>query len=280
MKDKFLNAKIVGVLNVSPDSFSDGRTWDRESLRKRIAKLTEDGADMLDVGAESTAPDSEMVDETEELQRLADFFTLVKTVGIPFSIDTVKSGVAEAAIRHGATVINDVSGGRADPRMLSVLAAHPDVSYVLMYSKNPFGRANRLPRTGEGDILEEICAFFEERTLSCETAGIARKRLILDPGMGAFISMDAADSVRVLQNLPRLRERFGLPIYVGTSRKGFLGKIAADRGPQDRLGSSLAAAIYAVQNGADYLRVHDVRETRQFMRVWNALIFGTDTDEK
>jgi dihydropteroate synthase len=265
-----LDARIVGVLNCSPDSFSDGREYNDEAMRVRMLELADDGADWIDVGGESTAPGSTAVDATTELARLETFFRNRDALNLPFSVDTIKSKVALEGIRRGARMINDVSGGRHDPEMLALMSEHPDVRFVLMHSVFPDGRAERRAR-GEGDIIEIASRFFEERLRACEDAGMKHGSVILDPGMGAFLGTDPADSIRVIRSLDVLRERFGLPLYVGASRKGFLSAYTSDRGANDRLGSTLAATVAAILHSADYVRIHDVRALRQFRDVWNMI---------
>ncbi len=269
----FMSTKIVGILNVAPDSFSDGRTYTREELKNRIQRLKDDGADIIDVGAESTAPGSQPITLAEELQRLNDFFAILQDFSdtIIFSLDTKKSEVARIGIKHGISIINDVSGGRNDPAMLPLIASHPEVSLILMYCKNANGHADWEENTNPTDIMRIIITFFDERLATARAYGIHDTQIILDPGMGAFISTNPMDSVTILQSIRILKEQYHSPILIGTSRKWFLSKLSRDRWPHDRLASSLISNIYAVQEGIDYIRVHDVYEMRQALQIWEVL---------
>lgn len=256
--------KIVWILNISHDSFSDGRLYTRDELHKRILELIDDGANIIDVGAESTAPGSTPIWAEEEHQRLKDFFALlqVNKYPIPFSLDTTKASIASLGIQSGVTMINDVSGGRVDPDMLTLIA-QTGISYVIMYCKDPSGRASHDMVKYPNGIIPHLIQYFDQRVGECLQAGIGRSQIILDPGMGKFVSNDYRDSITVLQSIALLKQNFQLPVYIGTSRKWFLKEITPDHGPVDRVGSSLASSLYAMTQGADYLRVHDVRWMRQ-----------------
>ena len=263
--------KIIWILNVSPDSFSDGRMYTRDQLDERITTLIADGADIIDVGAESTAPGSSPISASEELARLEDFFSLAQKYlsDVEFSIDTKKAIVAQRAIQAGVSIINDVSWGRSDSWMYTLVARHPKIRYVLMYCKNASWHAD-LQQTNT-DVLHELYRFFDEQIPVCYQSGMTQDQMIIDPGMWAFISSDPKDSVRVLQSLSQIHLRYELPMLVGTSRKWFLWALSSDAWPVDRIGSSLASSLFASHKGATYLRVHDVRYMRQMLDVWGAL---------
>jgi len=256
---------LVWVLNLTPDSFSDGRDRSETSLWEVIQSLIDDGADMIDVGAEATWPHSTEVSEEEELTRLDEFFNIAWGYEIPFSLDTMKSGIARRWLEAGIKMINDVSWGRADPEMFSLMA-DSDAQYVMMYCKNPTGRAD-LKETKHKDIVTHVSVFFDVQIEQALQAGMRREQLILDPGMWSFVSTDPDDSRALLQAIPALRERYGLPLYVGTSRKWFLGKKSHDLWSRDRVGSTLASSVYALAQWAEYVRVHDVRWMRQFLDI-------------
>ncbi len=260
--------QIVGICNLSPESFSDGDIAS-QPLQERIAALVADGADMIDFGAVSTAPAAPIISVEEELQRLKPLFE--NKVPVPFSVDTTSAAVAHEAIAHGAIMINDVSGGRADPEMFAVIA-QSGVPYVMMYCKNPNGRADREEIFYPEWIVQHVMEFFRAQIALAEQAGVARQQIILDPGMGVFVSQDPLDSVRLLQAIVQIKEEFALPVYVCTSRKGFLWKISQDTGPSDRVGSSLASVMYAMHQWVDYVRVHDVRWTKQMVEVMKKLM--------
>jgi len=276
-KASLMNGKIVGVLNVSPDSFSDGRIYTRDELRWAIKQLIHDWADIIDVGAESTAPGSLSISEDEEFGRLRDFFEIMHEFReeVIFSLDTKKSTIAERWIECGVGIINDVSGGRNDPEIIDIIAQNPSVSYVCMYCKNTHGHADRDSSKNPADIITTITSFFDERLASLYASGVSEKQIILDTGMGAFISTDPMDSVRVLQSIPLFLSRYHLPLLVGTSRKWFLSELSTDRWPEDRLASSVVSSLYALEQWASYVRVHDIHEMRQAIQVWKALHTST-----
>lgn len=212
--------KIIGILNLSPDSFSDGRSYSLDELRDRIQTLIDNGADVIDVGAESTAPGSNPISLEEELERLGDFFSLVgEFPDTIFSLDTKKSQVAKIGIEHGIKIINDVSGGRNNEAMIPLIASHPEIKYILMYCKNINGHADQDENKNPEDIMKTLVQFFDETLERIRRAGVHDEQIILDPGMGSFISTNPLDSVQVLQSLSFLKERYHLPILIGTSRK-------------------------------------------------------------
>ncbi len=246
------SVKWVGVLNLTPDSFSDGGQF-REfggnfDLLEKAREMVLDGANVLDVGGESTGPGSPDVSLEEELQRVIPAIVLLREAfpELILSIDTWKSEVAKQALQAGANWVNDVTAGRGDPSMFDVVAQFA-ASMVLMYSKQNSPRTNREVVHYE-DVMGTVSAFLEERTLKARQAGV--RDLILDPGMGAFVSGDPAYSYELIERIEELR-RLDCPLLVGSSRKGFLG--------EDRLGMTLWSTLQ-LQNKVDYLRVHDVIE--------------------
>lgn len=268
-----ITSKIVWILNLTPDSFSgDWKSYNEQELITKIEKLINDGADIIDVWAESTAPWSSEISFEEELNRLEIFFKVIKNFkNVVFSLDTIKSEIAEIWVKHWVKMINDVSGWRFDENMFTLISKNPEIKYVLMYGKNSSWRADLEENTDKRDILEKIFEFFDERIKKAEKYWISKNQIILDTWMWAFISNDYLDSVKVLQNIQKIKSRYNLSIYIWTSRKWFLSKIIKDNWPQDRLWSSLSSSIYAILNWADYIRVHDVREVRQFIEVFNCL---------
>lgn len=267
------SAKIVGILNVAPDSFSDGRIYSQKELYARIQKLLDDGADIIDVGAESTAPWSKPISTEEELERLEDFFHIMKNFRnkTTFSLDTKKSYIAKIGIQHGVTIINDVSGWRNDPDIIDTIANNPSVSYICMYCKNRNGHADRDDTKNPIDIIGAISWFFDRTVTHLKWQGVEEKQIILDPGMGAFISTNPVDSLRVLRSLPYFTERYQLPVLIGTSRKGFLSNISPDYWIHDRLASSIVSSLFAIEQWASFIRIHDVHEMRQAQRIWQVL---------
>jgi dihydropteroate synthase len=252
---------IMGVLNVTPDSFSDGgRFLDPQAAIARARTMIEEGADLIDVGAESSRPydDPVAVTAEEERRRLHDVLPAVAGLGRPVSIDTMKADVADWALRHGAAVVNDVWGLQRDPEMARVVARH-GAPVIVMH--------NRAAADPAIDIFADIDAFFERSLAIAAAAGIRRDAIMLDPGVG--FGKTPEQSISILAQLRRFA-KFDLPLLVGASRKRFIHWIAPAP-PQRRLGGSIAAHILAVENGADFIRTHDVAETAQAMRVMAAI---------
>jgi dihydropteroate synthase len=252
---------IMGVLNVTPDSFSDGgRFLDPQAAIAHARAMIDEGADMIDVGAESSRPydDPVAVGIDEELRRLAEVLPAVVGIGRPVSIDTMKADVADWALRHGARIVNDVWGLQRDPEMAPVVARH-GVPVIIMH--------NRAAADPAIDIFADIDAFFGRSLAIADAAGIRRDAIVLDPGIGFGKTPD--QSISVLAQLQRFA-KFGRPLLVGASRKRFIHWIAPAP-PQRRLGGSIAAHILAVESGAAFIRTHDVAETVQAMRVVDAI---------
>lgn len=267
-------ASLMGVVNVTPDSFSDGgRYLDPERAVEHGLALVEEGADVLDIGGESTRPGAAPVDAEEELRRILPVIEGLRArCDTPVSVDTTKAAVARAAVAAGATVVNDVSGGLADPEMLPTVAAlrdGVDLFLVLMHRQGTPDAMQQAP--AYGDPLEEVRACLEERLLAAEAAGIPRDRLVVDPGIGFGKRLD--HNLALLRGLPRLRA-LGAPLLLGVSRKSFIGHITgAERQAEwrsaramdrDRVGGTAAAIALAVAGGGvDVLRVHDVAVMRE-----------------
>lgn len=249
--------KIMAVLNVTPDSFSDGGLYnDPETTYNRIQELVRDGADIIDIGGESTRPGSSYVSCEEELARLKPVIDSIVTLPLPanilFSIDTFKATVADYALTHGFAIVNDVTAFRCDPRMLDVLMLHkPDV--VLMYSKDSTPRTTRAAREYD-DVILTIKNFLTERIRLLENAGFPREKIIVDPGTGLFISLNPQYTLEIIDRLGEL-STLGCPILIGVSRKMFIGK-TRNRDEKDAL--SVALSLKAIQNGASIVRVHNV----------------------
>jgi dihydropteroate synthase len=252
---------IMGVLNVTPDSFSDGgRFLDPDAAVVHAREMIGEGADIIDIGAESSRPYGNPVAVTaeEERHRLEGVLPAVARLGSPVSIDTMKASVAAWALRNGATIVNDVWGLQRDPDMAGVVAEH-DVPVIIMH--------NRDAADPDIDIFADLDAFFERSLAIAAAAGIARDAIVLDPGVG--FGKTPEQSITVIARLDRLK-KFGLPLLVGASRKRFIHWVAPAP-PQRRLGGSIAAHILAVENGAALIRTHDVAETVQAMRIMAAI---------
>jgi len=251
---------IMGVLNATPDSFSDGGEYiELEAALAHGRQLAADGADMIDLGGASSHPLAKPVSAQEELDRIgAVLERLLRELPVPLSIDTQKPGVAEHCIRMGAHLINDVSG-LTDPAMAQVAAKH-DAPLVVMFN------TLTVPKGTGPDLLPSMERFFEQRIATADAAGV--KRLILDPGYGFGKTLE--ENLTVLRGLGRLR-RFARPILACTSRKGSLGRITGEANPKERLGATLATSLYAVCQGAHMVRVHDVKAFHQELRTWEAI---------
>jgi dihydropteroate synthase len=256
----------MGVVNVTPDSFFDGgRFLDREAATAHAIQLAEEGADILDIGAESTRPGSSPVDEPEELRRVIPVVTAVaKAVRIPISIDTSKASVAKAAIDAGAVIVNDVTALRGD-RAMAAVVAEAGVAVVLMHMQGTPQTMQRAPFYE--DVVQEVSSFFVQQMTFAEERGIARTQIILDPGIG--FGKLLSNNLDLLARL-RLFTRFDRPVLLGVSRKAFLGKIT-DRRVEDRLWGTAAAVALAVEQGARVFRVHDVAPMLDVVKVAAAI---------
>ncbi len=253
---------IMGILNVTPDSFYDGgRYGDLESAVRHGVEMVAEGADFLDVGGESTRPGADPVPADVELSRVIPVLeSLRRRVDVPISIDTRKAGVAEAAVHAGADWINDVGGFRDDPRMVSVAAAL-DVPVILMHKRG--APRDMQADTRYADVIGEIRSFFIEALRGAAEHGIQSDRIVLDPGIG--FGKSAEDNFLLLRHLPDYLD-LGSPLLVGVSRKSFIGK-ALGVPEQDRLPGTIAAVAVSAFLGAHILRVHDVREAVHAVRI-------------
>ncbi|MDI6739202.1 MAG: dihydropteroate synthase [Candidatus Edwardsbacteria bacterium] len=255
---------IMGIVNVTPDSFSDGgEFFCEEDAIARGLVLAGQGADIIDIGGESTRPGVRPVSAKEETRRVVPVIrALAKQVNVPLSVDTYKSDVARAALDAGASIINDISAFRFDPAMAR-LAARTGSGAVLMHIR-------RRPRSMQQDptyrdVIGEIRAHFSRRGLAAQKAGVKPEQVAFDPGIG--FGKTVAHNLIILRRLPEIRVP-GRPLVVGVSRKSFIGKLNRGIGPQARLPGSIAAALAAVSAGANILRVHDVAETRQALKTY------------
>jgi dihydropteroate synthase len=252
---------VMGVLNVTPDSFSDGgRFIAPEAALVQARRMIADGADIIDIGAESTRPyiGAEAVSAEQELARLRPVLADVIALGVPVSIDSMKAEVVRFALDQGARIANDVWGLHRDPEM-AALVAERDVPVIVMHNRD-----NADPAI---DIMADVVGFFTRSLDIAAQAGIPKGNIVLDPGIG--FGKTPAQSMSVLARLDELK-RFGLPILVGASRKRFINSVVPSE-PQQRLGGSIAAHLIAAQRGADIIRAHDVAETVQALRVATAI---------
>jgi dihydropteroate synthase len=260
-----VNPKLMGVVNVTPDSFSDGgRYLDADAAVRHGEKLARDGAEILDVGGESTRPGAVEVDEVEELRRVEPVVAALADAAT-VSIDTSKLAVAEAALDAGASIVNDVTALRGDSGMAS-LCAERRVGVVLMHMPGNPRTMQEDPRYE--DVVDDIKAFLAARLEFALAAGIDEERIWLDPGIGFGKTLE--HNLELLRRLGELRE-LGRPLVVGTSRKSFIGKVDGSD-VEDRIGGSIASSVLAAAEGADVLRVHDVAEMAQALTVANAVL--------
>lgn len=257
---------IMGILNVTPDSFSDGgRFMDPGKALERALEMSSDGADWIDIGGESTRPGAEPVDAAEEMKRVVPVIEALAKRGLIVSIDTTKPSVAEAAIGAGASIVNDVSALSLDPAMAGVVARH-GVPLILMHMRGT-PKTMQLD-TAYGDLMSEVYGYLHSRLEFAAQMGIDPESIIVDPGLGFGKSVEGN-----LELLRRLREfkSLGAPVLAGPSRKSFIGKTLNTAGPDERLAGTIAACVLAVANGAAILRVHDVKEARRAAAIADAV---------
>jgi dihydropteroate synthase len=259
--------RVMAIINLTDDSFSgDGLRGDLARALTHAERALEEGAEMLDIGAESTRPGSDPVPEAQELERVVRFIEVARGWNVPLSIDTVKPAVMRAALAAGADMINDINAFRAPGAVEAVAGGRAGLCVMHMLGE---------PRTMQcnpeyDDVLAEVLGFLAERVSVLESAGVARERIVLDPGFGFGKRVD--HNYALLRDIARFCAG-GLPVLAGMSRKSMLGAVSG-RAVGDRLAASVAAALIAVQRGAAIVRVHDVAATRDALAVWRATVSG------
>ena len=260
---------IMGILNVTPDSFSDGGRFNRvDAAVKRCEEMLNEGAKIIDIGGESTRPGSEPVPVEEELRRVVPVIEEIREqLGSDFfiSVDTYKSRVAEEALKAGADIVNDISGFRFDGRMAEVVAQFKCPAVVMHIKGTP---KNMQENPYYEDVMGEILDYFQEVFKRAEEKGVEREQLIVDPGIG--FGKRLVDNLCILKNLRELKV-LGRPILIGASRKSFIGKITGVEVPEERLAGSISAAVIGAMNGASIVRVHDVKETVEALELLSAV---------
>ncbi|MDD2331816.1 MAG: dihydropteroate synthase [Candidatus Cloacimonetes bacterium] len=271
--NKLAYPKIMGILNITPDSFSDGNMWlDPDQAFMHFQTMLTAGADMIDIGAESTRPGAKAISTEEEIQRISMILEMIRSEynaggsSLPrISIDTRKSVVAAAAIKLGAVMINDISALNYDPQMVEILKDNPSVEIILMHSLGDPETMQISPHYN--NLLEDIKAYLAERIEFCTQKGISEDRILIDPGIGfgKFLEHNLSLIANLEVFLPICKR-----ILLGASRKSFINQIQVST-PSQRLSGSLAAAFFAWQNRAEIIRVHDVSEHIQFLRVLSHL---------
>jgi dihydropteroate synthase len=263
------NTLVMGILNVTPDSFSDGgQAFSLDDALHRADEMVAQGAHIIDVGGESTRPGSSQMSPEDEIARVVSVIdAITKRFDIPVSVDTTKSAVADAAVDVGAEIINDVSGLQFDPRIADV-AARRWAGLVLMHLRGTFETMHK--QTPVADIFDEVITFFRSSIDSAAAAGVPPDAIVLDPGIG--FSKTFEQNLELLANLDRLVNEFlDHPLLIGTSRKSFIGKMLGGVPVGERLSGSLATAAVAAWNGAKIVRAHDVKETVDTVRVIDAI---------
>lgn len=258
---------VMGILNVTPDSFSDGRPLDHVAALALAERMVSEGADIIDVGGESTRPGWSPVSVEEEISRVVPVVrSIASSLDVPISVDTMKPEVARAAMGAGASIINDVNGLRNEG-MMSVVRETGAAAVIMHMRGTPSDMHAEVDASAYGDVVGDVMWYLNDRIAAAEDAGIEREKLIIDPGLGFGKTLE-----HNLELLRRCREMrcLGAPVLIGASRKRFIGHLTG-AAPERRLGGSVGAAIWAAENGASIVRVHDVDATVQALRVVNAL---------
>ena len=260
---------VMGILNVTPDSFSDGGRYDHiDNALKHAIQLQEEGADIIDVGGESTRPGAKPVNGQEELDRVIPVIEKITSqIDLPVSIDTSKALVMTEAVSSGAVMVNDVMALQQPGTTEAVAMMDDSIAVCLMHMQGQ-------PRTMQenpvyDDVVEDVFGFLQSRVIECEQAGIDRNRIVIDPGFGFGKTLE--HNIALLKHLSEFKKS-GLPVLAGISRKSMLGKLLGDVPPDQRIDASVAAAVLAYERGANILRVHDVKQTVDALKIAHALI--------
>lgn len=263
---KLDRTRVMGIVNVTPDSFSDnGEHLSAQAAIVHGMRLVEEGADVLDIGGESTRPGAREIDQDEELRRVIPVIeALVKQINVPISIDTSKPAVMRAAVGAGAGMVNDVYALRREGALEA--ASELEVPVVLMHMQGEPGSMQDAPHYD--DVVGEVHRFLAERLFACEMAGMEKKNIVVDPGFG--FGKNAAHNLRLLAQLQRFTD-LGVPVLAGMSRKKTIGELTGRDDPKQRVFGSVAAHVIAAQHGAAIVRVHDVAATVDALKVWQAV---------
>ncbi len=259
---------VMGILNVSPDSFYDGGRYnDLKKAVERAKQMVADGADIIDVGGESSRPGSEPITIAEELNRVIPVIDAIsKEINVPISIDTCKSEVAKLAISAGASIINDISGLRFDENIAKV-ASEYDVPVIIMHIRGTPKDMQKNPHYE--DVVGEIISFFRKQIKFAVDSGIDENKIIIDPGIGFGKTVE--NNLEIIRKIGEFKV-LGMPILIGTSRKSFIGVTLGQENPGDRLFGSLATVAVSVMNGANIVRVHDVAESKMVVKMTDAMV--------
>lgn len=263
--------RIMGILNITPDSFSDGGLFlDPAQAKAQGQRMAAEGADLIDVGGESTRPGAAEVPVADEQSRTAPVIAALRGLGVPLSIDTRKAAVARAALQAGAAIVNDVAALGFDPALAGIVA-RAGVPVILMHAQGTPATMQDDPRYD--DVLLDVFGFLAARVAMAEAAGIPRERIVVDPGIG--FGKTVAHNLTLLRGLSVFHD-LGCAVLLGASRKGFIGKVGGAAGAGGRVPGSLAVALAAAAQGVQILRVHDVGETRQALALWRAVTWGDE----
>jgi dihydropteroate synthase len=246
---------VMGILNVTPDSFADGgRHFDFEAAINRAKEMISEGVDIIDVGGESTRPGADRVTEEIERDRVIPVITELVELGVTLSIDTTRANIAQAAISAGASIVNDVSGGLADSKMAALIAGNPNVQYVVMHWR---GHSKDMQKAAEyKNVVGEVKDELDERVIALTKSGVLPEQIILDPGIG--FAKSSAHNWELLKNIDRLN-LLGFPLLVGASRKRFLGDLLSAPEADDRESASIALTTYLAKSGVWGVRTHSVK---------------------
>jgi len=249
-------AIVMGILNITPDSFYDGGYYQSVSdILARAMQMVKEGAEIIDLGAESTRPGATELTADQEWERLQPvILELAKCISVPLSVDTRNPNVAQLALETGASIINDTKSRRPENDMLEIIARYK-AGYIMMHSSN---------QVADKDLLSSIALFFELMMPRCKNMGIAKEQIVIDPGIG--FGKTPEQNIRIIQNLNLYTDK-EFPLLLGASRKSFMQGLPHGETPQSRLGGSIATACFAVENGANIIRAHDVKETIQAIRM-------------
>ncbi|OSI32438.1 dihydropteroate synthase [Neisseria dumasiana] len=261
--------KIMGIVNLTPDSFSDGGVYSQtvQTALKHAEQLLKEGADILDIGGESTRPGSDYVPPEEEWARVWPVLKELATWGVPVSLDTRRTVVMKQALEQGGVdIINDVSA-LSDEGAVDLLAQQVQTGICLMHMQGMPATMQQNPQYQ--DVVREVADYLNERTAACVQAGIAKNRIVLDPGFGFGKTLQ--HNILLMRHLNELAKQSGLPLLIGVSRKRMIGALTGEENAADRVHGSVAAALAAVARGAQIVRVHDVKATADALKVWNVL---------
>lgn len=261
--------KIMGIVNLTPDSFSDGGVYSQtvQTALKHAGQLLKEGADILDIGGESTRPGSDYVPPEEEWARVSPVLKELATWGVPVSLDTRRTVVMKQALEQGGVdIINDVSA-LSDEGAVDLLAQQAQTGICLMHMQGMPATMQENPQYQ--DVVREVAGYLNERARACEQAGIVRNRIVLDPGFGFGKTLQ--HNILLMRHLDELATQSGLPLLIGVSRKRMIGALTGEENAADRVHGSVAAALASVARGAQIVRVHDVKAIADALKVWNVL---------